>query len=105
MELKFVCPNMEKTFGVLEFAGVNEVVQRRVNGVLKVTAYKFNLFSSVQRADDIIVEIPASAGEKNFEYEQVVELVNPQLTAEGQKIVNRGYTRYILKADDMVAVK
>ena len=105
MELKFVCPNMEKTFGVLEFAGVNEVVQRRVNGVLKVTAYKFNLFSSVQRADDIIVEIPASAGEKNFEYEQVVKLVNPQITAVGNKIGNNAYPKYVLKADDMVAIK
>lgn len=32
MELKFVIPNMEKTFGNLEFAGEDKVVQRRING-------------------------------------------------------------------------
>ena len=30
MELKFVIPNMEKTFGNLEFAGEDKVVQRRI---------------------------------------------------------------------------
>lgn len=34
MELKFVIPNMEKTFGNLEFAGEDKVVQRRINGRL-----------------------------------------------------------------------
>lgn len=32
MELKHVIPNMEKTFGNLEFAGENKVEQRRING-------------------------------------------------------------------------
>ena len=36
MELKFVIPNMEKTFGNLEFAGEDKVVQRRINGRLTV---------------------------------------------------------------------
>lgn len=34
MELKFVIPNMEKTFGNLEFAGEDKVIQRRINGQL-----------------------------------------------------------------------
>ena len=32
MELKHVIPNMERTFGNLEFAGENKVEQRRING-------------------------------------------------------------------------
>ena len=32
MELKFVIPNMEKTFGNLEFAGEDKTEQRRING-------------------------------------------------------------------------
>ena len=36
MELKFVIPNMEKTFGNLEFAGEDKVEQRRINGQLTV---------------------------------------------------------------------
>ena len=99
MELKHVIPNMENTFGNLEFAGENKVEQRRINGRI---SRSFNLYSDVQRADDIIVVLPASAGEKNFESEEKVKLINPKITAEGYKIGTRGFTNYILSADDMV---
>lgn len=102
MELKHVIPNMEKTFGNLEFAGENKVEQRRINGRMTVVSRSFNLYSDVQRADDIIVVLPASAGEKNFESEEKVKLINPKITAEGYKIGTRGFTNYILSADDMV---
>ena len=101
MELKHVIPNMEKTFGNLEFAGENKVEQRRINGRMAVISCSYNLYSDVQRADDIIVVLPA-AGEKNFEVEEKVRLINPKITAEGYKIGNRGFTNYILSADDMV---
>ena len=102
MELKFVVPNMEKTFGNLEFAGEIEVVQRRINGRMAVVTRSYNLYSDVQRADDIIVVLPAEAGEKHFQPEQKVKLINPRITAEGYKIGNRGFTNYILLADDML---
>ncbi len=102
MELKHVIPNMEKTFGNLEFAGENKVEQRRINGRMALISRSYNLYSDVQRADDIIVVLPAAAGEKNFEVEEKVRLINPKITAEGYKIGNRGFTNYILSADDMV---
>ena len=102
MELKFVVPNMEKTFGNLEFAGENEVIQRRINGRMAVVTRSYNLYSDVQRADDIIVVLPAEAGKKHFQPEQKVKLINPRITAEGYKIGNRGFTNYILLADDML---
>ena len=102
MELKHVIPNMEKTFGNLEFAGENKVEQRRINGRMAVISRSYNLYSDVQRADDIIVVLPAAAEEKNFEVEEKVQLINPKITAEGYKIGNRGFTNYILSADDMV---
>lgn len=102
MELKHVIPNMEKTFGNLEFAGENKVKQRRINGRMAVVSRSFNLYSDVQRADDIVVALPASAGEINFEVEERIKLINPKITAEGYKIGNRGFTNYILSADDMV---
>lgn len=74
MELKHVIPNMEKTFGNLEYAGEGKTEQRRVNGRMTVISRSFNLYSDVQRADDIIVVLPASAGEKNFEVEEKVKL-------------------------------
>ena len=102
MELKFVIPNMEKTFGNLEFAGEDKVVQRRINGQLTVLSRSYNLYSDVQRADDIMVVLPAEAGEKHFGFEERVKLVNPRITAEGYKIGTRGFTNYLLHADDMV---
>ena len=74
MELKFVISNMEKTFGNLEFAGEDKVVQRRINGHLTVLSRSYNLYSDVQRADDIVVVLPAEAGEKHFGFEERVKL-------------------------------
>lgn len=61
MELKFVIPNMEKTFGNLEFAGEDKVVQRRINGRLTVLSRSYNLYSDVQRADDIVLTKDSSS--------------------------------------------
>jgi hypothetical protein len=105
MELKFVIPNMEKTFGNLEFAGEDKVVQRRINGRLTVLSRSYNLYSDVQRADDIVVLLPAKAGDKNFEPEQKVKLINPRITTDGYNINGRGFTNYILLADDMLLVE
>lgn len=69
---------------------------------MAVISRSYNLYSDVQRADDIIVALPAAAGEKNFEVEEKVKLINPKITAEGYKIGNLGFTNYILSADDMV---
>lgn len=102
MELKYVIPNMKETFGTLEYAGEAKVEQRRINGRLTVVTRSFNLYSDIQRADDIIVILPAEAGEKHFTFEEKVRLVNPRITAEGYKIGTRGFTKYILHADDMV---
>ncbi|CAB1253784.1 MULTISPECIES: YdcP family protein [Clostridium] len=102
MELKYVIPNMEKTFGNLEYAGEGKVEQRRMNGRMSILSRSYNLYSDIQRADDIVVILPPEAGEKHFEVEEKVKLINPRITAEGYKIGNRGFTNYILHAGDMV---
>ena len=102
MELKHIIPNTEKTFGALEYAGEGKVEQRRINGKMTVLSRSYNLYSNIQRADDIVVILPAEAGEKHFEVEEKIKLVNPRITAEGYKIGNRGFTNYIMHADDMV---
>ena len=102
MELKYVIPNMEKTFGNLEFAGEDKGIQRRINGQLTVLSRSYNLYSDVQRADDIVVTLPAEAGEKNFAFEEKVKLINPRIKAEVYKIGTRGFTNYMLEADDMI---
>ncbi|HJD46387.1 MAG TPA: YdcP family protein [Candidatus Mediterraneibacter norfolkensis] len=100
--IKYVVPDMEKTFGVLTFAGMKEETTTRVNRMNRVTGREYSLYSSVQRADDVSVRLPGKAGAKNFAYEQKVQLVNPKITAEGYSIDGRGYSRYILTADDMI---
>lgn len=102
MELKHIIPNMEKTFGQLEYAGEGTVEQRRINGKPTVLSRSYNLYSTIQRADDIEVILPADAGEKHFEVDDKVKLVNPKITAEGYKIGTRGFTNYIMNADDIV---
>ena len=102
MELKHVIPNMKQTFGQLEFAGEGKIEQRRINGKMTIISRSYNLYSTIQRADDIAVILPAEAGEKHFEVEDKVTLINPRITAEGYKIGNRGFTNYIMHADDMV---
>ncbi|EJD5807311.1 YdcP family protein [Listeria monocytogenes] len=102
MELKFVIPEMEQTFGKLEFAGEGNVEQRRINGKPTILSRSYNLYSDIQRADDIVVILPADAGEKYFEVEDKIKLINPRITAEGYKIGTRGFTNYLLHADDMV---
>ena len=89
MELKFVIPNMEKTFGNLEFAGEDKTEQRRINGRMTVLTRSFNLYSDVQRADDIVVILPAEAGEKHFDFEERITLnlapiVNQLLSLESR---------------------
>ena len=94
MELKFVIPNIEKTFGNLEFAGEDKTEQRRINGRMAVLSRSFNLYSDVQRADDIVVILPAEAGEKHFPKEfleqgYAVIAVNYRLSPRAQ---NPAYT-------------
>lgn len=102
MKLKHIIPNMDKTFGNLEYAGEGDVEQKRINGKMTVISRSYNLYSDIQRADDIVVVLPANAGEKSFEVEERVKLINPKIIAEGYKIGSRGFTNYILLADDIV---
>lgn len=102
MELKYVIPDVYKTFGKLEYAGEGKTQQKKINGRLTVLSRSYNLYSDIQRADDIEVILPAIAGEKHFESEDEVKLINPVITAEGIKIGNRGFSKYILYADDLV---
>ena len=106
MEMKYVVPDMAQSFGTLEFAGESEPIFERDKNNRRVLARRsYNLYSDVQRADDIIVTIPAKAGEKHFKPEQRVKLINPKITADGKNVKGRGFTNYILTADDMLPVE
>lgn len=93
---------MEKTFGTLEFAGEASVESRREDGKLKVLSRTYHLYSSVQKADQVMVKIPAIAGEIELDYESKVKLIEPKISAEGYKIGENGFTDYVLTADNIV---
>lgn len=102
VDLKFVVPDAEKTFGTLGFGGVGQTVTRRVNGIARTVGRTYHLFSSVQRADNIEVILPQTVGEKHFVYDEAVKLVNPRIIAEGYSIDGRGYANFVMTADDLV---
>ena len=80
MEMKYVVPDMAQSFGTLEFAGESEPVFERDKNNRRVLARRsYNLYSDVQKGENVVVEIPVQAGEKHFKYEQKVKLVNPKL--------------------------
>ena len=102
MELRFVVPNMEKTFGNLEFAGENTTEQQRINGRMAVITRSYNLYSDVQRADDVVVTLPAKAGEKHFLPEQKVKLINPVVDTVANANYRGADVDWYVKADDIV---
>ena len=106
MEMKYVVPDMAQSFGTLEFAGESEPIFERDKNNRRVLARRsYNLYSDVQKGENVVVEIPVQAGEKKFKYEQKVKLVNPKLYGRGYAIGNMGHTDYVLLADDIVAVE
>ena len=95
-----------QSFGTLEFAGESEPVFERDKNNRRVLAKRsYNLYSDVQKGENVVVEIPVQAGEKKFKYEQKVKLVNPKLYGRGYAIGDMGHTDYVLLADDIVAVE
>ena len=71
MEMKYVVPDMAQSFGTLEFAGESEPVFERDKNNRRVLARRsYNLYSDVQKGENVVVEIPVQAGEKKFKYEQ-----------------------------------
>lgn len=84
MELKFVIPNMEKTLATWSLPEKTKQNREESTDAWRYSR-SFNLYSDVQRANDIVVILPTEAGEKHFDFEERVKLVNPRITAEGYK--------------------
>lgn len=63
MEMKYVVPDMAQSFGTLEFAGESEPVFERDKNNRRVLARRsYNLYSDVQKGENVVVEIPVQAG-------------------------------------------
>lgn len=103
MDLKYVIPQVKETFGTLTFG--SEVSENREGGRNgKVVSRTYELFSNLQRADNIQVTIPVSAGDKkaSIEVEARVKLVNPRVAAIGYRIGDQAFVDYTCNADNIV---
>ena len=66
MEMKYVVPDMAQSFGTLEFAGESDHVFDRDKDNRRFFARRsYNLYSDVQRGENVVVEIPVQADRKS----------------------------------------
>ncbi|UZD25764.1 YdcP family protein [Lacticaseibacillus paracasei] len=107
MELKFVAPNIEKTFGHLYFGSLKREQSEGDRDNRKVVARTYELFSDLQKDDNIEITIPAKKGEKgeSIEVDAPVTIISPRIATVGYRIGDQAFVRYICNADDIVPVK
>lgn len=108
MELKYIVPDKEKTFGAMNFLGHNrdrfqyDRVNNRRTDVLEARVY--NLGSSGQ-GGQIEVTIPGEVELKELDFNEPVELLNPMITSSAQANGNFATVRWTVTADDIVPLK
>ena len=105
MALKFVVPNMQKTFGTLEFGDFLGERTRRDGERTRIISRRYGLFSDVQVGDEIVVTLPGDVRKKAFPFQAKVRLVNPKITAVGKVSGSNAHREFALSADDMVEVE
>ena len=79
---------------------VGYIEQIMNDGSIKSTFH--NLYSDVQRADDVVVVLPAKAGEKHFLPEQKVKLINPVVDTVANANYRGADVDWYVKAHDIV---
>ena len=79
---------------------VGYIEQIMNDGSIKSTFH--SLYSDVQRADDVVVVLPAKAGEKHFLPEQKVKLINPVVDTVANANYRGADVDWYVKADDIV---
>ena len=88
---------------LLIFAGESEPVFERDKNNRRVLARRsYNLYSDVQKGENVVVEIPVQAGEKYFKYEQKVKFVNPVADTVSRKTYTGADVDWYVKAEDIV---
>lgn len=107
MELKFVAPNIEKTFGHLYFGSLKRELSEGDRDNRKIVSRIYELFSDLQRTDNIEITIPAKKGDKaeSIEVDAPVTIIKPRIATIGYRIGEQAFVRYICNADDIVPVK
>ena len=105
MALHFIVPNMDTTFGTLEFSRfLGESRRRNADGSFSTT-HRYVLLSSKQVGDEVIVELPEKAGKKGFPFRTKVQLVRPKIRAVGQVTGDNAHRSYEMSAENMTKIQ
>lgn len=94
----------EKTFGTLKFSALRrevKIVDEEGNVTEQVKERTYDLKSKNQ-GRMIQVSIPASAGEKNFDYNAEVELINPVADTVATATYVGADVDWYIKAEDIL---
>ena len=97
----------EKTFGLLKFSALRrevKIVDEEGNVTEQIKERTYDL-KSKEQGRMIQVSIPASAGEKNFDYNAEVELINPVADTVASATYMCADVDWYIKADDIVLKK
>ncbi|MFR4954590.1 YdcP family protein [Enterococcus gallinarum] len=97
----------EKTFGLLKFSALRrevKIVDEEGNVTEQIKERTYDL-KSKEQGRMIQVSIPASAGEKNFDYNAEVELINPVADTVASATYMGADVDWYIKADDIVLKK
>lgn len=96
-----------KTFGALKFSAMRRerfINDDEGNQTTEISERTFDL-KSFEKGKMIQVSIPATAGEKKFDYNQLVEMVNPVIDTVASYEFGAGMSvAWYLKADDLIPV-
>lgn len=96
------------TFGELKFSAMRREVKERDEEGKRAGETKERTFDLKSRGQKqmIQVSIPAEAGKKEFEYDTVVEMVNPVVDTVANARGKRGAeVGWYIKADDIIIKK
>ena len=104
MELRFVVPNMEKTFGVLKFSALRrEVHVQNEDGTVseEIKERTYDLKCNTQ-GRMIQVSVPATVPLKDYDYNAEVELINPVADTVANANYRGADVDWYVKADDIL---
>ncbi|MCY7912557.1 YdcP family protein [Bacillus paralicheniformis] len=103
MNLNFIVPEINMTFGELKFLGLNRERYAYVDGKRTDTLESrvYNLGSSVQ-GGQIEVTIPAYVDLKEFDFFKDVELKNPKISASARANGTFANVNWTVEAEDLV---
>lgn len=96
--------DLEQTFGVLKFSGQRRERFKQDDDGNRTDDVKERTYDlkSMKQGMMIQVSIPAAAGVKEFKYNQIVTLIDPEIDALANAEFNRVETSWFMKAKDLV---